>query len=150
MKAAIFLIACLTFAGSGMASAGQAEDADTNAHRIFSELMSPYCPGLMLADCPSPDAFELRAEIRARLAAGETPAQVKADLFARFGDSIRATPEPRDWGLLLWAAPFGVLAASFGGLAWYLAHRRPIGEPERPPVADRELEHRLDDELESL
>jgi cytochrome c-type biogenesis protein CcmH/NrfF len=55
-----------------------------NAHRIFSELMSPYCPGLMLADCPSPDAFELRAEIRARLAAGDPPAQVKENIRARF------------------------------------------------------------------
>ena len=150
MKAAtLVIVAYFAFAGSATANR-QVDDADINAHRIFSELMSPYCPGLMLADCPSPDAFDLRAEIRARLAAGETPAQVKADLFARYGDSIRATPEPREWGLLLWAAPFVVLAASFGGLAWYLAHRRPIAEPERPPAADRDLENRLDDELESL
>jgi cytochrome c-type biogenesis protein CcmH len=150
MKAAILvLVTYLALAGSAMVHA-QVDDADSNAHRIFSELMSPYCPGLLLADCPSPDAFELRAEIRARLAAGETPAQVKADLYARFGDSIRATPEPRDWGLLLWTAPLVVLAVSFGGLAWYLAHRRPVEEPERSPEADRKLEHRLDDELERL
>ena len=150
MKAAILVIlTSLALAGSAVAN-GQVDDADTNAHRIFSELMSPYCPGLMLADCPSPDAFELRAEIRARLVAGETPAQVKADLYARFGDRIRATPEPREWGLLLWTAPFVVLAASFGGLVWYLAHRRSVREPELAPAPDRELEHRLDDELEGL
>ena len=150
MKAAILVIVAY-FALAGSATANrQVDDADANAQRIFSELMSPYCPGLMLADCPSPDAFDLRAEIRARLTAGETPTEVKADLYARFGESIRATPEPREWGLLLWTAPLVVLAASFGGLAWYLAHRRPVREPEGPPAADRELEERLADELESL
>lgn len=150
MTTILVVLALLAFPGAVGESAAQPADVDANAHRIFSELMSPYCPGLMLADCPSPDAFALRAEIRARLAAGETPAQVKEDLYARFGESIRATPEPREWGLLLWAAPFVVLAGSFGGVAWYLAHRRPGVEPDSPPAADSELEHQLDDELESL
>ena len=150
MKAALLAIVTCLALGTAAVAGGQIDDADADAHRIFSELMSPYCPGLMLADCPSPDAFELRAEIRARLAAGETPTQVKEDLYARFGDSIRATPEPRDWGLLLWAAPFVVLAASFAALAWYLAHRRAVTVPDLLPANDRALEHRLDDELERL
>ena len=146
----LVILALLAFPDAVGGSAAQPADVDANAHRIFSELMSPYCPGLMLADCPSPDAFARRAEIRARLAAGENPARVKEDLYARFGESIRATPEPREWGLLLWAAPLLVLAGSFGGLAWYLAHRHPRVEPDLLPAADRALEHRLDDELESL
>lgn len=151
MTAAILVIVtCLMLPDAAGASAAQVDDVDTNAQRLFSQLMSPYCPGLLLADCPSQDAFDLRAEIRARLAAGETPAQVEEALYARFGESIRATPEPRSWGLLLWAAPFVVLAGSLGGLAWYLAHRRPVEEPQLQPAADLDLEHRLDDELENL
>lgn len=93
MTAAILVIVtCLMLHSAAGASAAQ---VDTNAQRLFSQLMSPYCPGLLLADCPSQDAFDLRAEIRARLAAGETPAQVEEALYARFGESIRATIRDR-------------------------------------------------------
>ena len=34
------------------------------AHELSRELMSPYCPGRTLADCPSPDAGAVRDEIR--------------------------------------------------------------------------------------
>ena len=144
----LILLACVVLAGA--AANTQSNDVDTNAQRIFSRVMSPYCPGLLLADCPSPDAFALRAEIRTRLAAGEAPADVENALYARFGESIRAAPQPRSWGLLLWAVPFVVFATSIGGLAWYLAHRRPILEPPLQRATDPSLEHRLDDELENL
>jgi cytochrome c-type biogenesis protein CcmH/NrfF len=143
----LVLIACVVLAAT--AAHAQPTDVDRNAQRLFSQVMSPYCPGLLLADCPSPDAFALRAEIRARLAAGEAPADVENDLYARFGNSIRATPEPRRWGLLLWVVPLVVFAASVGGLAWYLAQRRPI-QPPPARATDLRLEARLEDELERL
>ena len=77
------------------------------AHALSRELMSPYCPGRTLADCPSPDAAAVRREIRTRLAAGETSDQVRAGLEHRFGDAVVGVPRtPLGWilpglGLLL-------------------------------------------------
>jgi cytochrome c-type biogenesis protein CcmH/NrfF len=110
--------------------------------------MSPYCPGKLLAGCTSPAASELRAEIRSRLAAGETPTDVENALYARFGDEIRAVPTAESWGLLLWVAPFVALIASFAGIAWYVTRRRAIPEPPLEWPAHSDLERRLDDELE--
>jgi cytochrome c-type biogenesis protein CcmH len=131
----------------------QAQDpqmaVDTQAQRMYSALMSPYCPGLLLADCPSQDAFTLRAEIRARLAKGETPADIERDLYGRFGDRIRAVPAAQGWGLLLRVAPLLLFALSLAGLAWYLSRVRTRDDGPLPPAArgDRVLEERLDDEL---
>ena len=51
------------------------EDAVERARRAYAlagELLSPYCPGRTLADCPSPDAGALREEIRTRIDSGES------------------------------------------------------------------------------
>ena len=53
-----------------VASADAAVEAESRA--IFTEVMSPFCPGLTLADCPSPDAFTMRGDIERRLKTGES------------------------------------------------------------------------------
>ena len=40
---------------------------------VTHELMSPFCPGLLLADCRSDGARHLRAEIGRRLVESEDP-----------------------------------------------------------------------------
>jgi cytochrome c-type biogenesis protein CcmH len=131
-------------------SPAQPDEVDANAQRIFSSVMSPYCPGKLLADCTSPAAGELRAEIRSRLAAGEPPDAIERELYARFGDSIRAVPAADTLlGRVLRTAPVVVLVLSFGGLAWYLARRPVPPDAPRESTHDAELERRLEDELEN-
>lgn len=43
--------------------------------------MSPFCPGLTLADCSSQQAFALRDEINARLAEGAWGTPIVVALF---------------------------------------------------------------------
>lgn len=91
--------------------------ADEEASALFDRVMSPFCPGLRLADCPSTGAAELRAAIRARLAAGEPAAAVETQLYAAFGDRIRSEPPARGIGLLAWI----VLGLTFvAGAALYV------------------------------
>lgn len=61
----------------------------TRATRLFSSLMSPFCPGLTLANCPSVYAETLRVSVRDRLAAGEHPDSVVESLVAAFGERVR-------------------------------------------------------------
>jgi cytochrome c-type biogenesis protein CcmH len=152
MRRRAFLVLALVVAvAAGAAPAAQTPDLDAQAQRIFTSVMSPYCPGLLLADCPSPAAFDLRREIRARLEAGESAADIEQSLYVKFGDAIRAVPEPGGWGLILWAAPALVFLLSAGLLMWFL-HRAGSGdaaatappEPIDPESAER-LERALDE-----
>ena len=103
----------------------------TRANRLFGTLMSPFCPGLTLANCPSVYAETLRVSVRERLDAGEPPEQVVESLVAVFGEGIRGAPRSRGLGLLLWTLPFIALGAGGFGLAWRLNRRgaRPAGIP---------------------
>lgn len=93
---------CGLASGSVAADPGASPDLSVSreAHALARGLMSPYCPGRTLADCPSPDAGALREEIRARLAAGEAPDQVRAELEREFGDAVVGVPRtPLGWVL---------------------------------------------------
>ncbi len=82
----------------------------TRAQRLFGDLMSPFCPGLTLATCPSPGADSLRRDIRARLFRGESPGAIRATYAATWGEEILGAPRWRGWGIVLWLMP-GVMLA---------------------------------------
>lgn len=120
------------------------EERGREAYALSRELMSPYCPGRTLADCPSPNAAALREEIREQLAAGASTKEVRADLERRFGDQVRAVPR----GPLIWGIPILVLLA--GAIALAVALRRlssPQGKQaeEISPELEQEIERELRD-----
>lgn len=90
-----------------------------DARDIFETVMSPYCPGRTISNCPSPQADELRATIKQQLAAGETPEDIKEELYAVFGDELRTVPRARGFGLLAWIVPgLGFLAGGWAIVSW--------------------------------
>jgi cytochrome c-type biogenesis protein CcmH len=95
----------------------------TRANRLLGTLMSPFCPGLTLANCPSPYAETLRVSIRTRLAAGEPPDSIVESLVAAFGEGIRGAPPARGFGLALWVLPGAAVVAGGAALFWWLRHR---------------------------
>lgn len=135
----------------------QAEDidqADAWAYAMAHDLMSPFCPGRTLAECPSPQADELRIWILTQAAAGASQAEIEEALYERFGDQILSAPRPEGWGLAAYVIPIVGFVVG-GGLVW-LALRRMVGGGQRapapaPPVRsvsdDAELERRIDEEL---
>lgn len=92
------------------------------ANRISAEIMSPYCPGVTLHDCPSPEADALRERIRARAAAGWSDDRIMDELVAQYGDSIRAVPPADGGGIAAWLVP-GLVALAGLGTAATLARR---------------------------
>lgn len=87
-----------------------AEETPRIARSIIDGSMSPYCPGLTLAACPSPTADSLRQAIIGRVRAGESQASIERGLEAVYGTAIRATPDARGFGVLGWAVPWVAFA----------------------------------------
>jgi cytochrome c-type biogenesis protein CcmH len=128
------------------------QTAAADADQIFTELMSPFCPGLTLADCPSPNAFDLRGEIRRRLEAGESRQAIERELVTKYGVQILADPSDTPIGRVVWGVPMGVAAAAALGLAWFVRRATRVAQVERAVAggADAETARRLDEELRDL
>lgn len=139
-----------------MGSKEPARAQPDEAHLLAKELMSPFCPGLTLADCPSPNAAVLRSEIETRLDAGESKAAVEADLVERFGTTIRGTPPPEGFAMLLWVGLPLVAIAGLGAVALTVARSTARARQKAPDAggvaapSSQELRDRLDDELAEL
>jgi cytochrome c-type biogenesis protein CcmH len=112
------------------------------------ELMSPYCPGRSLIECPSPQATELRLWIQAQERAGVPRSDVEARLVEEFGDMLRHSPRAEGWGL--WAYLVPVLALLAGGALVFGFLRRQAGAAAPAPAAapyDAELAREVEREL---
>ena len=104
----VFRALALSATVLALAARAGAEDlaALRHARALADELMSPFCPGRTLSDCPSPNAAALREEIRTWVAEGRSDAEIRAQLRSQFGDVLAAEPESI-WGRI---APLGAIA----------------------------------------
>ena len=144
------------FAALGQASSSPAQtDAALNreARIIFETVMSPYCPGRTISNCPAPQSDELRVIIKQQLASGETPDEVKEKLYATFGDDLRTVPRATGFGLLAWIVPgLGFLAGTWAIVVWMRRtriHEHAASVPSDLDI-DPDIQARLDAEMEEL
>ena len=105
--AAAALIGSLAL-GALVAAAGTPVSEDT-VLEIGSQLRCVVCQSLSVADSPSETARQMREIIRERLAAGESPEQVKAYFVERYGVWILLSPPKQGFNLLVWVVPFAAL-----------------------------------------
>jgi cytochrome c-type biogenesis protein CcmH len=109
----------------------------TRAQQLFNTLMSPFCPGLTLANCPSIHAETLRTSVRRRLEAGEHPDSITESLVAAFGERVRGAPRKSGFGLALWALPAVLLVGGGAALSWWIRRRGVVTAPAQaaaPPA----------------
>lgn len=155
------LAAALLAGAAGGEDAGQPESW---GYELAAYLMSPYCPGRTLADCPSPQAQTLRMWILVQAASGRSREEVEEELYERFGDVIRPAPKAEGFGIAAYAIP--VLGFLAGGVfvLLYLRSHTGSGGPPGPPSAqgaaphtapstppapvDADLERLVDEDLE--
>ena len=146
--AALLVGGALLVSTAAVSNAAPEDDLERSrsAHRLATELMSPFCPGRTLSDCPSPNAAAVREEIRAWIDAGEQPDVIRARLEARFGERVIGVPRTA-WG---WGLPIAALVLGLGILAYGL--RRLLadagadsGDPIDPAL-EAELRRELEDE----
>lgn len=152
--AQLFAASAVVLVMSLASSAQPSLSVGADSEALFNRIMSPFCPGLLLANCKSSAAQDLRRSIRDALSRGDTPETIEARLHERFGDRIRAMPRASGIGLLAWTIPSVLLAAS---AFWLLAWLRRVGANgydaaaglQEEPVGT-ELIDRLDEELARL
>jgi cytochrome c-type biogenesis protein CcmH len=117
---------------------------------LEGEIVCPTCK-TTLDQSNSPIATRMKEFIRERIAAGDSAAQIKAQLVDQFGPAVLAEPPKHGFDLLAWLLPLigiAVGAIVVAALAWSWSHRRERVERGPPAPLDPELERRLDDELE--
>jgi cytochrome c-type biogenesis protein CcmH len=111
---------------------------------VFGQVLSPFCPGKLLQDCPSSAASELKTEIREKIKSGKSREDVLADLYLVYGDEISAVPRTVGFGLLAWLAPlFFVLFGLLVAYAWLLSKRKKtslnsLSTDARPPLSEEQ------------
>jgi cytochrome c-type biogenesis protein CcmH len=87
------------------------------ARALAEEFRCPECQGLAVADSSAPTARAMRTDIRDRIAAGQSDAEIRQAMVDRFGDTVLLKPESEGIGLLVWALPVIAVVAGAGGLA---------------------------------
>ncbi len=140
-------------AALALAPAAPADEAPYSM-QLWNGLMSPYCPGRTLMDCPSGQATELRDWIAEQEQAGRSRQEVEDELYAQFGDVILQAPKMQGFGIAAYLLPILALCAG-GGIVWVFLRRQvaagaTTGESalrQGPAVLDPEIERRIDDEL---
>jgi cytochrome c-type biogenesis protein CcmH/NrfF len=121
-------------------------------YQLSREMMSPYCPGRALSDCPSPSAAELRQWIVDQEKAGVSRSEVEQELFRVFGDQLLQAPRAEGMGLVAYVIPAVAFAAGGALVAFFLRRQRSgISGSESQPAFDAPrdpaLEQRVEEEL---
>jgi cytochrome c-type biogenesis protein CcmH len=84
---------------------------EARAKALMETLRCLVCQGQSIADSDADMAGDMRALVRQRIRAGESPRQVRQWLVERYGDYVTYDP-PFDWLTApLWLAPLLLLGA---------------------------------------
>ena len=117
------LFAAPTFADSNLPPAQYANTQlsdpaqEADARRLMETLRCLVCQGQSIADSDAEMAGDMRALVRQRIVAGETPGEVRQWLIQRYGDYVTYDPPLTAMTAPLWLAPLillglgGILAA---------------------------------------
>jgi cytochrome c-type biogenesis protein CcmH len=141
------------------------EELQETYRQLQTDIMSPYCQGLTLADCPTSGAVAMRERIHNWLEEGRSSEWIMNTLAGEYGEWIRSAPKFSGFGIVAWLAPGAALI--LGGIwvgSFMRRNTKPAGEsaatPEAEPVPQpqrgpeetarlREIEKRVEAELDA-
>jgi cytochrome c-type biogenesis protein CcmH len=92
---------------------------EARALALMENLRCIQCQSQSIHDSDAPIAAAMRHEVRMRIAAGQSDAQIQDWLIERYGDWVSFQPPSRGTGLMLWLTPLLLL-----GFAFWVARSR--------------------------
>jgi cytochrome c-type biogenesis protein CcmH len=124
-------------------------EQETRARRIDGLLIAPCCFANTVAEHHSPLADEVRAEIRLRIAAGASEAEILEAFAATYGERILAAPRLQGFNWLAYALPFVALGGGLLAVVLTLRRHRPARAAVEavPAAAPNPRQARLEAEL---
>ncbi len=131
LLALLLLVPAPAFADSNLPPARYANQQiadpakEAAARRLMETLRCLVCQGQSIADSDAEMAGDMRALVRQRIIAGETPGAVRRWLIQRYGDYVTYDPPLRAVTAPLWLAPLILLG--LGGLIAARTFRRRRG-----------------------
>lgn len=84
-------------------------ELERQAHDLMLTLRCLKCQSQSIADSDAPMAGDMRHQVRTRLAAGETPDQIRTWLIERYGDYVSYEPRVTATTWPLFVIPFVLL-----------------------------------------
>lgn len=102
-------------------AAAQSDAAAAAEVSLGARLRCPVCQGMPIGESPAPMAQDMMRQVRARLAEGDTEAEIVAYFTERYGAWVLLDPPKEGIGLWVWLLPPAFLAAA---IAWALALAR--------------------------
>jgi cytochrome c-type biogenesis protein CcmH/NrfF len=130
-----------------------AQDDPTPAERaqaLAQTIRCPSCKSQSAASSDTPSSAAVRAEIRRRIAQGQSDEEIRDFLASRYGREILLDPSGSGFGTLVWALPVGFVVLCVAGLIARFRQDRPTHR--RASAEDRDLVDRAlhGDEPESV
>ena len=132
MKHWFVLISLMTLPAFAIDPTEALEDPEQQAlyETITEETRCLVCQNQTIADSTAPLAADLRREIRKKVEADQSEAEIKDFLVDRYGDFVLYNPRFESWNIVLWLAPGMLLLIGFIALARIVSKRTqlPIDE----------------------
>ncbi|MEA3075642.1 MAG: cytochrome c-type biosis protein CcmH [Actinomycetota bacterium] len=129
----MLVVLALSLAVGASGSRSPRTEAD-RVNAIASEVRCPTCRSLSAAESDAKAAGAVKEEIRTRLRAGQSDAEIRGYLASRYGKDILLRPDATGLAGLVWSIPVALLLVALAGL--FAAFRRWRGVV--PPPTDEE------------
>jgi len=147
MRKLLALLLSLIVAGSVLAREAPTVAADPllekRAMALAEELRCLVCQNQTIADSHAELAVDLKNQIREKLKAGMSEAQIVDYMVARYGDFVLYQPPVKATTVLLWAGPALLVLLGFFILARTLRARRRLAADPPLSAAEHERAARL-------
>ncbi|MCA8903264.1 MAG: cytochrome c-type biogenesis protein CcmH [Hyphomonas sp.] len=136
MIAVVFQASVLAHAQAPIADEFSPE-VEAEAREVGKSLRCVVCQNQSIEDSGAPLAADMRQLVRERLAAGDSPDQVRRFMQDRYGNFVLMKPPFQSDTLLLWLGPILFLSiATFGWLAYIRPRTGVLPSPE--PLSEEE------------
>jgi cytochrome c-type biogenesis protein CcmH len=100
---------------------------DARAEALSAQLRCMVCQNESIDESEAPLAHDIRVLVRQKILAGDSDAQIRAFLVARYGDFILLKPPFKPETFLLWTAPILLLLAGGAAIALsFKQHKTPV------------------------